>query len=151
MANLLEYIKQQETAESKNLFTNYASKKALLAANVLSESQTKIVTELKNCFAFAMYTDGGHLVVTMYYNATKTYEYWAIDLTTWEYTSFGTIKEAKKSVVSAVVAAAIASATPAENTESAEENTENTDVEPATENTENLDNAPATGGRRQRK
>lgn len=98
MGNLMDVVKQQQLNSKTTNYTNYVSKKELLASNVLTKVQAQTITQLKNCFSFSLHVSKQYLVITMYYNSTKKYAYWAVKLDTMDYVEMGSIKECKEYV-----------------------------------------------------
>ncbi len=96
--SLQQLIAQQQTNSNTAQYTNYTSKTALLNANVLTKQQAQLIAQLKNCFSFALHNTKTFLVITMYYNSTKSYSYLALNLNTLTATQHTSIKHAKQTV-----------------------------------------------------
>jgi len=112
---LADLVANQQSASSAAAFVAYNSKKTLLAANSVFAANINAkcmaqLTALKNCFAFAAHVSHNYLVITMYYNASKSYSFYVLSTATLAVQSFTSIKTAKAAVITAVAAEATADA-----------------------------------------
>lgn len=97
--NIETVIATQETTKKAREFVEYASKKKLLDAGVLNETQRNYISQLKGTFSFSLHISNRYLVVTMYYSREKKYGYLVVDLTTFGCAEANSVKEAKKGVI----------------------------------------------------
>lgn len=97
--NIQEVIATQTTTSRVHSFCEYNSKKKLLSANILTQEQSKYIQELKNTFTFYLHESNKYLVITMYYSATKSYEYLVVNLETLGCCKCESVKLAKQGVL----------------------------------------------------
>lgn len=94
----LQSIIQQQQQQSIKQYVNYNSKQQLLSSKVLNTQQSTLITNLKNCFSFSLHNNKQYLIITMYFNNTKSYSYYVLNLTTLTVNIFTTIKLSKQFV-----------------------------------------------------
>ena len=94
----VQQIVQQQKLNSIKQYTNYTSKQSLLNSNVLTKTQQQTVQSIKNCFSFSLHNSKQFLIITMYFNSTKSYSYYVLNFTTNNVTIFNSIKQSKQFV-----------------------------------------------------
>ena len=99
--NITQYTTSARTTRT-SAFTNYASKKQLLNANVLTAQQAQFVNSLVNCFAFALHANKQYLVITLYYASTKSYAFAVANLHNNSIAQAQSVAQAKKAVLQLV-------------------------------------------------
>ena len=129
--NIQEVVANQETVKRTHSFTEYASKKRLFEANILTETQKNYIQQLKGAFTFHLHTGNRYLVITMYYSSTKKYGFLVMDLETLQCAEADSVKNAKKEVMEIVANAT--PETPTEETAEAPAQEEEKVEEPATD------------------
>lgn len=95
--NIAQYTTSARTARTSN-YTNYASKKQLLNANVLTAQQAQFVSSLVNCFCFALHNNKQYLVITFYYASTKSYAFAVANLHNNSIAPVNSVAQAKQAV-----------------------------------------------------
>ena len=98
-------LSTQTTNTHSSNYTNYNSKKQLLASTQFTQLTTSVqqfITQLKNCFTFSVHNSLQFVVITMYYNSTKTYSFYVINCSNNTVTQYNSIKSAKQFVNSNV-------------------------------------------------
>lgn len=100
--NIQEVVANQETVKRTHSFTEYASKKRLFEANILTETQKNYIQQLKGAFTFHLHTGNRYLVITMYYSKDKKYGFLVMDLETLQCAEADSVKNAKKGVLEIV-------------------------------------------------
>jgi hypothetical protein len=107
-SNILSFdsILQQQTSTSvTSNYTNYNSKKQLVISTQFTQLSTNVqqfIQQLKNCFCFSLHNSLQYIVITMYFNATKTYSFYVVNCTNNTVQTFNSIKSAKQYVNSNV-------------------------------------------------
>lgn len=94
-----QVIGEQVVASRTSSFTEYNSKKKLLASERLTEKQCAYIQQLKNTFAFYIHNDNDFLVITMYYSTTKKYGFLVLDLNTLKVAEAESVKIAKQEIL----------------------------------------------------
>ena len=82
-------------------YTNYNSKKQLLTSTQFTQLTADVqnfIVNLKNCFTFSVHNTLNYVVITMYYNSTKTYSFYVVNCTNNTVTQYNSIKSAKQFV-----------------------------------------------------
>lgn len=97
--NLETIINEQVTRNTVKQFTEINSKKKLLESKLLNEKQAKFITDLKNTFNFSIHNSNKYMAITMYYNSTKSYGFYVLELETLKVASTNSIKDAKKGIL----------------------------------------------------
>ena len=95
--NITQYTTSTRAQRTSN-YVNYASKKQLLNANVLTTQQAQFVNSLVNWFCFALHTNKQYLIITFYYASTKTYAYAVANLHNNSIASVASVAQAKQAV-----------------------------------------------------
>lgn len=98
---LNELVKTNNASVRTKAFITYDSKKKFLADNEMlknySDEFIELLKQLKNVFSITVNaTAYNHIVITMYHSKTKSYEYIACDCSTYDCTSFDSVKAAKQ-------------------------------------------------------
>lgn len=93
---------QVQTRKSSN-YINYTSKKAFLNHNNLTglsnyKEISTLITELKNVFQLHTHINTQYLIITLYFGATKTYQYIVVNTSDLTVTPVGSIKTAKEQI-----------------------------------------------------
>lgn len=90
---------QVSTRTNTTQFTEYNSKKKLLASGVLDENVCNYINQLKNTFTFYVHNSAQFVVITMYYSTTKTYGFYVLNTTTLQIAQAESVKLAKQGVL----------------------------------------------------
>lgn len=98
MLTLMDYLKKQGENTNKE-FTNFVSKKELLNSDVLTKEQAELIGKLKNCFSFTLHNSRKYIIITMYYNATKKYNFLVVNLKDYTVVEQPSIKLSKQYVL----------------------------------------------------
>ena len=94
-------LSTQTTNTHSSNYTNYNSKKQLLTSTQFTQLHTNVqqfITQLKNCFTFSVHNSLQYIVITMYYNSTKTYSFYVVNCSNYTVTQYNSIKSAKQFV-----------------------------------------------------
>ena len=94
-----QVIGEQVGTSRTSSFTEYNSKKKLLASGILTEKQSTYIQQLKNTFTFYIHNDNDFLVITMYYSTTKKYGFLVVDLNTLKVSVVESVKVAKQAIL----------------------------------------------------
>lgn len=98
----IEQYTTASVAQRTSSFYNYASKKQLQNAGVLSDDALNFVLSIKNTFSFAVHKDLQYVAVTLYYASTKKYGFIVLDLHNKAVAEATSIKHAKQEITELV-------------------------------------------------
>lgn len=107
MLNFTTNLEQYTTTSARThntQFTQYASKKQLANAGVLSEQALEFVLSIKNTFTFAVHNNLQYIAVTLYYASTKSYAFLVLDTVNKQVAQVESIKQAKQEIMELVKA-----------------------------------------------
>lgn len=121
---LEDIIAIQTTTRGSN-YTTYDSKKKLLAANVLTPEQTKVMEQLKNTFLFNLHNDKKYMVITMYYSRDKETKFYVYNMHTHTFAELPSVKIAKQYVAELIKKDCETVVEDVENTDTTETTPEN--------------------------
>lgn len=100
--NVEQYTTINRGARVKQ-FTEYASKKQLENAGILSEEELNFAKSIKGTFSFALHQDGRYMAVTLYKaNAERKYNFLILDLQEEAIAEVDSIKAAKAEILNLV-------------------------------------------------
>lgn len=96
-----QILQTQTTNSITSNYTDYNSKKQLLASAQFTNLHTSVqqfITQLKNCFCFTIHNSLQFVIITMYYNSTKSYSFYVVNCSNFTVQTFTSIKLAKQFV-----------------------------------------------------
>ena len=94
----IEQYTTTNAVQRTSSYYNYASKKQLQNANILSSDALNFVLSIKNTFAFAVHKNLQYVAVTLYYASTKKYAFIVLDLHNKAVAQVESIKQAKMEI-----------------------------------------------------
>lgn len=154
---LEDIIAIQTTTRGSN-YTTYDSKKKLMAANILTPEQTKVLEQLKNTFLFNVHNDKKYMVITMYYSKDKETKFYVYNMHTHTFAELPSVKIAKQYVAELIkkdCETVVEDVETVENTDTTETTTEtpveDVVVEEVVEIVENADTTPVVNNNKSRK
>lgn len=100
--NVEQYTTTARTNKVKH-FTDFASKKQLENAFILTDEELEFVKSIKGTFSFSLHEDGRYMAVTLYKaNAERKYNFLILDLQEKAIAEVESIKSAKAEILSIV-------------------------------------------------
>ena len=100
--NIEEVISAQTRVAKEKAFITLGAKKQVMESEMLTDVQKEYINRLRSTYAFDLHKDGRYIVITMYYSATKKYDFIIVDLETLRCATAPSIKIAKEEVMKLV-------------------------------------------------
>lgn len=121
--SIQEVIANQTASKKSSQFVEYTSKKKILEVDSLTEEQKFFIREVKGTFSFSLHVSNKYLIITLFTQATKKYDFLIVELDTMNCARADSIKNAKLAVLELLNATETNAEEPVVENKEAEETT----------------------------